>query len=111
MSMGLEPLAHPLDGRMQFLARGPSFDGRASLSVSFPAKFKSQEIKPPIVPPAIPAKANRLRLVRGQFHAVLCQPLKKCPLKCRRFVPILEAPYKVVRKAEQPALASIVLPH
>src|SRR6266705_1008913 len=111
MTMGSQPLPHPLNRALEFLARGPSFHCRAALSVSFPAIFKSQEIKPSIIPPAVPAKTNHLRLLRGYFQSVLRQALLECSLKCRRFVPILETRHKVVRKAEQPALSSIRFAH
>src|SRR5664279_2182575 len=110
MAMGSQPFPHPLNRTLQLLARGSSFYRRTSLPVRFPAIFKSQEVKPPIIRPAVPAKTNRLRLLRGYFQPILRQPLRECPLICRRFVPILEARHKVVRKAEQPALASIPFP-
>jgi hypothetical protein len=110
MAMGSQPLPHPLNRTLQLLARGSSFHRRASLPVRLPAIFKSQKVEPSIMWPAVPAKANHLRLVRGYFQSVLGQPFLQCSLKCRRFVPILEARHKVVRKAEQPALAPILLP-
>ena len=111
MAMGSQPFPHPLNCTLELLARSPSFHRRASLPIRFPAIFKSQEVKPPIILPAVAAKTNRLGLLRSYFQPLLRQPLRECPLKCRRFVPILEARHKVVRKAEQPALASIPFPH
>ena len=111
MAMGSQPFPHPFNRTLQLLARGPSFHRRASLAVRFPAIFKSQEVKPPIIRPAVPAKTYRLGLLRSYFQPILRQPLRECPLLGRRFVPILEARHQVVRQAEQPALASIPFPH
>src|SRR5690348_15095086 len=111
MTTASQPLCHPLDRPLQLLARGPSLHGGSSFPVRFPAKLKSQEVKSPVVEPTIAAKTNLLRLLRGHFQPVLCQPLLQCLLECCCFVPIFEARHKIVRKAEQSALASICLLH
>src|SRR6267142_1292608 len=111
MALGAQPLAHALNRALQLLARGSSFYGRASLTVRLPAIFKSQEIKPAVVWPAIPAKTNHLGFVRGYFQPIGLQPLLECSLKCRRFVSVLEARHKIVREAEQSAVPSVDLLH
>src|SRR5512140_3801238 len=105
--MGLDPFPKPADAGLQLLPRSAPFDRRTTFAVGFPPKLKPQEVKPLIVGLSVPAKAEQFGLVRGHFQSVEREPLLEGLLKSGGFMPILEADHKVVREAEQPALASI----
>ncbi len=106
------PFGEPRHGSAQFLATGAPFDDGVPARAAFlPAKFKSQEIKPPVVPASAPAKTQRLRLVQRQFQSELPQPFLNSLLERARLVPVIKAAHEVVRKAEQPALPTIAFAH
>src|SRR5207245_7546153 len=106
------PFGEPRHCSAQFLATGAPFDDGVPARAAFlPAKFKSQEVKPPVVPASPTAKTQRLRLVQRQFQSELPKPFLNGLLERARLVPVIKAAHEVVRKAEQPALPPISLPH
>src|SRR5437879_7176974 len=106
------PFGEPRHCSAQFLATGAPFDDGVPARAAFlPAKFKSQEIKPPVVPASAPAKTQRLRFVQRQFQSELRQPFFNGLLERACLVPVIKAAHKVVRKTEQPALSATASAH